>query len=213
MLYIKDKVSIPKRRIDRKKFFDSVRTRLFNNSLSQSQVDSMELIIGKFEEDSQLCDTRWLAYILATVYHETAKTMRPIKEYGSDKYFNKRYGKPARVAKVLGNTEDGDGAKYCGRGYVQLTGRTNYQKFSSKLNLDLVNNPDMALDPEVALQILFSGMKEGLFTGKKLLDYFDDHTDNWIHARKIINGMDRASHIGGIGQKFFDALFEISIHS
>jgi putative chitinase len=62
---------------------------------------------------------------------------------------------------------------YYGRGLVQLTWYYNYKKMSSKVGVDLYNNPDLALELNYAIPIMFIGMKEGFFTGKKFADYFN----------------------------------------
>jgi putative peptidoglycan binding protein/glycosyl hydrolase family 19 (putative chitinase) len=86
---------------------------------------------------------------------------------------------------------------YYGRGLVQLTWYYNYKKMSSKVGVDLYNNPDLALELNYAIPIMFIGMKEGFFTGKKFADYFNPAKENWVNARRIINGTDRANTIAG----------------
>ncbi len=130
-----------------------------------------------------------LAYILATVQHETANTFLPIEEYGKGR--GRAYG----VSDINGHT-------YYGRGYVQLTWLNNYKVMGEKLNVDLVNNPELALDKEIALKIMFVGMEEGLFTGKKLSQYFNDVSEDPISARKIINGKDKAKQIAELYRNF-----------
>lgn len=157
-----------------------------------------------------------LAYMMATAWLETANTMQPIKEYGGTAYFFKMYdpfGSRPSVAKRLGNTQRGDGAKFAGRGYVQLTGRGNYEKASKKFGVDFVANPDLVMDPQYALPILFVGMQEGWFTGKKLRDFIDeiDESDKedgkeFEGARRIINGTDKAKMISGYALVFEKAL-------
>ena len=136
------------------------------------------------------------AYILATAYHETAGTMRPITEYGSRKYFNKY--DTGRLARVLGNTQalDGDGYKYRGRGYVQITGKANYSKFSKILGLDLVNNPDIVFEEDIAYFIIFYGMTQGSFTGVSLSDF-----KSFYQMRKVVNGLDKAKLIASYAQE------------
>ncbi len=195
---------------DRKLFFDEVRQSLFNGKLSTSQVEGLEVFLAYAEKVDTPVDH--LAYILATAYHEVDRTMQPIKEKGGDSYFFRMYdieGNRPHVARDLGNTRKGDGVKYAGRGYVQLTGRNNYQRASTKLNLDLVNNPDFALDPVVAAEIIFVGMTEGWFTGRKLQNYFTENLVDPVNARQIVNRLDRASDIAEYYQKFKKAL-EIS---
>jgi predicted chitinase len=196
-------------KINRKFFFDQVRPSLFGGRMSKGQVAGMEAILDIWERDRAKQDDRWLAYALATTYHETGFTMRPIHEKGGAKYFFSMYDKagsrPA-VAKRLGNTEPGDGVRFHGRGYVQLTGRSNYQKASRLVGSDLVADPDLALDPEIAGKLLFAGMESGLFTGKKFSDYFKGNTEKWYEARKIINGLDKASQIADYARKFYGAI-------
>lgn len=142
------------------------------------------------------------SYILATTFHETAETMLPIKEYGSDKYLSKY--DTGKLAKDLGNTPqaDGDGIKYAGRGYVMITGRSNYEKFSRITGIDLLTNPDFALHPKIAALILVHGMVHGTFTGKKLSNYINKSITDYIGARKVINGSDKSQLIAKYAAEF-----------
>lgn len=189
--------SIGGNKINRTRFYQKVRQDFFNGKLSQLQVEGFEAILNEWEEKG-LTDLRWLSYMLATCYHETAKTMQPIEEYGKGK--GRAYGRPI------------NGHIYYGRGYCQLTWLKNYKTFADLLNVDLVNHPEMALDCDIATQILFEGMIKGLFTGRKLADYFTpialikqiDHDEKcWINARKIINGLDKAELVAGYAKKFY----------
>lgn len=181
--------------MDRSKFYASLRQRasgVFGTSLSQSQVDGCEALLN--EGQSRGVQLRQLAYVLATAYHETAHTMKPIEEYGKGR--GRPYGKPAGPY----------GKLYFGRGYVQLTWLANYQKAGEKLSVNLVKFPEQALAPEIAAEIIFAGMSEGWFTGKKLSDYIDgDHID-YSGARRIVNGTDRALYIAGYAKAFETAL-------
>jgi len=147
------------------------------------------------------------AYALATAYLETAATMQPIHEKGGTAYFTRMYdiqgARPAK-ARELGNLTPGDGARYHGRGYVQLTGKTNYARATMKLralglDVDLVADPDLALRPDVAAAIMVSGMSEGWFTGRKLNDDLPlrgpASLAQFTASRDIINGKDRAAEI------------------
>jgi putative chitinase len=196
-----------------KAFFDHVRGPLFANWINQQQVDGCNAILdlsrnappGAFVDDRQ-----WLAYMLATAYHETAHTMQPIGEYGGDDYLFKMYdpaGNRPAVAASLGNDQPGDGVRYKGRGYVQLTGRANYRKLGQRLSVDLEGNPELVLQPTIAAQVMSVGMTEGLFTGAKLGDFFrDGEQPRWIEARRIINGLDRAHDIASYATWFYGAL-------
>lgn len=107
--------------------------------------------------DADLDDPKVLRALYATVQTETGGTLKPIRELYSgksrSKYFEKKYGYKTDVGKALGNLKPGDGAKYYGRGYIQLTGRSNYAEAGKALGLDLINHPDLALDPENAARI------------------------------------------------------------
>lgn len=157
---------------------------------------------------SRVKDLRHKAYILATVYHETGGTMKPVRERGGPKYFFKMYdpGSPdpdrAKQAKRMGALP-GDGVIYYGRGYVQITWRLNYRKFGKHLRIDLENNPDLALEPDNAHRILIDGMTLGMFTGKKLSDYLNDTKCDWVNARRIVNGLDCAEKIAFLAQEYY----------
>jgi putative chitinase len=192
--------------IDRAAFFATVRASF--GALKQGQVDGFNAILDQWEARGG--DDRHLAYMLATAWHETARTVQPIKEMGGTKYFTRMYdikGEHPDRARLLGNLAPGDGARYCGRGYVQLTGMRNYAKAGSELDLPLVAHPDLAMNPGVAARIMFAGMAEGWFTGKKLSDYEGGGQEfDAVNARRIINGTDRAKAIAGYYRSFLVAL-------
>lgn len=158
------------------------------------------------KDDSSFESLEQVAYALATFKWETAGTFEPIYERGPTSYFAK-YDPGTTIGARLGNTEAGDGFRYRGRGYVQLTGRTNYTRDGKLLGVDLVNNPDAALQPDVAYQIASRGMKEGWFTGHKLSQHIPaGGTPDFVNARRIINGTDHADDIAGIATKFASIL-------
>lgn len=190
--------------IEKKYFFDSVRKSLFGK-INPSQVDGMMAILNEWDTGKWQDDLKKLAYMFATAYHETAFTMQPIIEYGNKGYFNK-YEPSTKIGKVLGNDKPGDGYNYRGRGFVQLTGRRNYSLAGDRINVNLISNPDLACELKNATKIMFNGMFEGWFTGVKLGDYLNDKQSNWISARKIINGLDKAHTIGSYAKKFHAAL-------
>lgn len=188
-------------KIDRDIYFDAVRDSLFEGALEQIHVDGQNVILAVWEYEgggTPMDDIRWLAYMLATTYHETSKRMWPITEYGSDEYLQ---GK--------------DYYPYVGRGFVQLTWQSNYQKASQILSLyderDLVDHPELALDSLIATRCLFRGMAEGWFTGRKLGQYFNDTEDDPINARKIINGNDQDELIAGYHEQFLAAINAASV--
>lgn len=195
--------------INRTAFFDAARARPFGGTLTQGQVDGINAILDAWEARPEFTDLRWLAYMLATAKHETANTMQPIGEYGGDAYFFRMYdpeGERGEFARRNGNTEPGDGVRFHGRGYVQLTWRSNYAKMAALTGVDLVGHPELALEPKIAALIMFEGMKSGLFTGVGLGTYFNQIRDAPVSARKIINGLDRADEIAAIHRDFLAAL-------
>lgn len=190
------------------RFFDSVRSGILGPTLDQNEVRGCEAVLDAM----QGLPLSWCAYALATAYHETAHTMQPIKEYGGPKYFTRMYdptGTRPKLAASMGNTSAGDGPKYCGRGYVQLTWKNNYARAGKAIGVDLVNNPDLAMQPDNAARIMREGMVDGWFTGKAFKDYLPDgRADLWKYtaARKIINGTDKAELIAGYAMLFEAAL-------
>lgn len=200
--------------MNRKNFYTVIRQPLFNGRITSSQVQGMEIILNKWEV-SKLTDLRWLAYMLATAYHETARTMQPIEEFGKGKGL--RYGKNIKHS---GLTYDFKRYPhyYYGRGFVQLTWFENYEAMGRLLNRPLLDHPELALDAGIAAEIMFEGMTKGNstfgdFTGKCLEMYFNDKTEDWIWARSIINGKrkgeklpDKAEDIAKYGKLFYTAL-------
>lgn len=195
--------------MSRAAFYSAVRKRPFGGALVQSQVDGMETILDAWNGLAISDDRRWLAYMLATTYHETAATMQPIRERGGTAYFTRMYdirGERPHVAAELGNSRPGDGALFHGRGYVQLTGRRNYARASDVVQYDLLANPDAAMRTDFATAIMFAGMRDGWFTRKRLADYFSRAKDDPVNARRIINGTDKAQLIAGFHRDFLTAL-------
>lgn len=177
--------------VNREKFYDLIRHEPFPGHIVTPQVEGMEVILNAQEYFGHI-DLRWCAYEFATTYHETAATMQPIEEFGKGK--NHPYGEPV------------NGHAYYGRGFVQLTWDYNYKKLGEILKIDLLNHPELALDPATAASIMCIGMEEGIFTGKRLSTYFHEETSDWINARKIINRLDRANLIAGYAKEFYSAL-------
>lgn len=132
------------------------------------------------------------AYVLATAYWETGRTMEPVREafWLSDEWRKKnlRY------------------YPWYGRGFVQLTWERNYHKAGAELALDLTTDPDRVMEPETSAAILVLGSQQGWFTGKKLEDYITLQRSNYRGARKVINGTDKAAVIAEIARDYEEAL-------
>ena len=188
--------------MNRKVFFDKIRAS-FDGGLTQSRVDGITAILD--EAEKRKTPLNWLAYMFATVFHETAQTMQPVRETLADTdekaiaRLEKAWadGKLSWVKKPYWR-KDANGKSWLGRGFVQITHEVNYEKFGIK-------NPDDAMHMGTALRILFDGMEKGMFTGKKLADYCGANPD-YIEARRLINGKDRAKDIAGYAKMFEAAL-------
>lgn len=181
---------------------------LFNRkTIDQKFVNSVNGLFQVFNEYNNEGGTNllYVAYMLATSYHETAYRMEAIKEYGSANYFSK-YGR-GELAKRLGNRSVAEGIKFAGRGHVMITGRDNYQKFTDILGIDLISNPDLALNPVVSAKILVIGSLKGVFTTRKLSDYITYGSYNdFVEARRVINGVDRKYDIADYAIKFRECI-------
>jgi putative chitinase len=204
--------------MNRTAFFDNIRQSLFNGRMTTDQVKGITAIIDKMEK----LDPRWLAYALATAYHETGAKMVPVEEnlnYSAaglratfPRYFSvadaERYArKPEAIANRAyanrmgnGSETSGDGWRWKGRGIVQLTGRDNYAKYG------IERTPDKAMDASVSVTILMDGMTAGKFTGKKLSEYFDGTRTDWVGARRIVNSTDKAETIAAEAKLFYAAI-------
>jgi predicted chitinase len=152
--------------------------------------DHRSILSQAFKKEG-IDDPNVLAYALATTQHETAGTNRPINEYGGDDYFTRMY----EGRSDLGNTQPGDGARYHGRGYIQLTGRHNYRVMGERIGVDLENNPDLALEPTVAAKIMAAFFKDrGVAERAKAGDF--------IGARAPVNGTDQAEKIAQLAYQY-----------
>lgn len=178
--------------------FSILRTAL--GGLNKSQVTEFEFIVSEMDKDKSISYPQ-AAYILATTWHETAHTMLPIEEYGKGK--GRKYGQHYDMDGSIYSDLD---HIYYGRGYVQLTWLSNYAFAKKKLGVDFVNYPEYALQKEHAVKILLTGMKEGWFTGRKLSDYINQSKKDYVNARRIINGTDKAQAIAGYANTFEKAL-------
>jgi hypothetical protein len=174
-------------RFDRQKFFDYVRSDPFDGSLTQSQVDGMEAVLGAWERYRSDLDLRFLAYEFATAFHETGQQMVAIEEWGKGEGHD--YGEP----------DPETGQAYYGRGLVQLTWRENYARADHEIQIligvlvGMEADADKALIAKVAVAVMFLGMELGWFRGDSdgpytLGRFFNSDTDDARGARNIING-------------------------
>ena len=129
-----------------------------------------------------------IAYVLATTQWETNETFEPVREA----YWLSENWRKSNLRYY----------PFYGRGFVQLTWENNYRKYSELLGIDMVTKPDDAMAPNVALFILVHGFKTGAFTGRKITDYINDTTTDFISARRCINGTDKAHQIADIAKKY-----------
>lgn len=189
--------------IDKEYFFYQYR-KFFQKSIPQEQVDDLDFLIDKMDaskkitgENNTVLRARY-AYIFATVYHETACTFDPISERGSRKYLMSKPYYP-----------------YYGRGYVQLTWASNYKRFGDFLGIDLLNQPWLANEPEIAWLVLEEGMtrndavpksEDPNFTGYTLENFINTRKIDFRGARRVINGTDRARLIAGYAEEFSDCI-------
>ncbi len=162
-------------------FFAYARRAPFGGRLTQAQIDGMTAILTEWDKRG-LMDKRWLAYMLATTFHETAAKMQPVREYGGEKYLRSKKYYP-----------------WVGEGLVQVTWEANHRKFGA-------TKPGQLLTMPIAIKALFDGMLKGMFTGRKLSDYFNGTANDAEGARKIVNGTDKKSLIAGYYKNFMDAL-------
>ncbi|RYE00039.1 MAG: hypothetical protein EOP54_01810 [Sphingobacteriales bacterium] len=177
--------------------FDAGRLSLFPGGYSALQVASIELLVAESFRQGLVMKAQ-LAYLLATAYHEChnpaypQKRLTPMKEFGSTRYLKSKAYYP-----------------YYGRGFVQLTWKSNYEQTGKRLGIDLLQNPDLALNPVYAGNIMVYGMKYGVFTGKKLSDYINPRKIDFLQARRIINGIDKSKLIADYALLFQDCLFPV----
>lgn len=179
--------------LDRAIFFSHVRASCFGGRLKPHQVEGLDALLDAAAQRN-LADRRQLAYVLATAHHETAATLQPIREIGRG------------AGRAYGARDPQTGKIYYGRGYVQLTWRENYRRLGELAGVDLVADPDRALEPGLAATILFEGMTRGLFTGRRLEEFFAEKRCDWRGARRIVNGTDRADAIADLARAYHAAL-------
>lgn len=201
--------------MDMTTFFAYARRAPFGGRLSQGQIDGMNALFRCWQSHkiAGSDSNRLLAYILASVFHETAGRMLPVRETlastdaGAIAALDRAY-KAGRLGQVSEPywRKGADKKSWFGRGVIQLTHKENYQKLGKRIGVDLVGNPSLALDVDISAEIAIVGMLEGLFTGRKLTEFFNLKKDDPIGARTVVNGTDKAKLIAGYYKSFLDAL-------
>lgn len=176
------------------RFFTTIRDPSRCGPLKTSQVVGMSEVLGA-ASGAPLAHT---AYMLATAWHETARTMQPVREA----YWLSEDWRRAHLRYW----------PWYGRGYVQLTWEANYAKADEELGLNgtLLAEADLAMKPSIAAAIMRRGMDEGWFTGVKLSNVLPSAgvatRKQYMDARTIINGRDKADLIEDYAQWFERAL-------
>lgn len=176
--------------MNRKAFYDAIRGDI---NLTTENVSGFETVLPYMEARGTAINAG--AYALATAFWETAQTMQPVKEayWLSENWRRKnlRY------------------FPWYGRGLIQTTWEDNYRRMGQEIGVDLIANPDLLLEWDYALPAMFIGMEKGLYTGKSFDDYIDDLDESddedlreYIAARRIVNGTDKALQIGKLALVF-----------
>lgn len=171
-----------------------INTTLFAGKMNTSQQQAVEAILSECQAQG-VTDARQVAYILATAYHECHNPrkpelrMTPMREFGGEAYLKGKKYYP-----------------YYGRGFSQLTWDYNYKKEGARLNKPLLTDPDIMLSLPIAANSHVWCMVHGTYTGKKLADYINDSKCDFLNARRIVNGTDKASLIAGYAQSFLSCL-------
>lgn len=200
--------------IDRAHFFKQFRSQFYPIKEKEKYlIDRYERVFNYWDGQAHLKDLRWLAYILATTYHETGRRIQAVREcFGKTDAASiacvTRLYRRGRIKRNYAAIDRKTGKAYFGRGHVQLTWAFNYKRMGKELGLkdQVYFNPDLALHRDTSVAILAQGMIKGLFTGKRLSQYFNNSTTNWGGARRIVNGLDKYKLIGGYGRKFHATL-------
>lgn len=180
--------------MNRLKFYEQLKVKGLFTTLTDTQYQTIDAVLNEIELQ-EITDIRQAAYIFATGYWEAYNPKKPttrftpIKEFGGEAYLKSKPYYP-----------------YVGMGLSQLTWKDNYKKEAQRLGIDLVNHPELILEIPTAANSHVFCMKHGVYTGKKLSDYINDQKCDFVNARRIVNGKDKASEIAAIAQKFLTCL-------
>jgi predicted chitinase len=141
-----------------------------------------------------------VAYVLATIQHETNNTFRPIKEayYIGSESKAEKFRRNNKIIQLY--------YPFYGRGYIQLTHDYNYRMYGNWLGLDFLSRPERVCEPPIALFIAIHGLRWGAFTTQRLGEHINDQGCDFLGARRCVNGTDKAEHIAGIARTYLDTL-------
>ncbi|QKD02719.1 M15 family peptidase [Mesorhizobium loti R88b] len=195
--------------MNRAVFYNEIRDDLFGGALSKAQVAGMEDVLNVRDRLYPSCDDRWLAYILATVYHETGRRMVPVREG----FASTDDGAIAAVTRLFNEGKirvnyaiPVNGVSYFGRGRVQNTWLANYRKLETRFQQPFVNNPGLLISrPDIDAEVTVTGHVEGIWTGRKLSDFINNAGCDYTGARSIVSS-DRAGDIAGYAVNFENAI-------
>lgn len=184
--------------IDRAAFFAAVRSSLFGGRLSEQQVRGMQTLLDAWERLAGDRPLQQLAYILATVFHETGRRMVPVRE-GFAKSDVEACAAVARLhaqGRISRNYAlPVHGVSYYGRGRVQVTHLANYRKLQERFGRPFVAHPDLLLNDAIDAEVAIVGHLEGLWTGRRLDEFLGAGGDDPTGARRVVNGTDQAGRI------------------
>jgi hypothetical protein len=180
-----------------KPFFDAIRQNVFDGNLTEGQVAGLNTLLAEVPD---AWPRTWTADLLAQTTWESDHTMQPVREaYRLSDDWRRRHLRYY---------------PYYGRGLIQLTWRSNYDFYGRLFGVDLVDDPDKALEPILSAKIAIHGMETGRFTGRKLADFLpadgsipqSGGESAFYWCREIVNGLDKAAPIESLAQAYLQAL-------
>ena len=188
--------------IDRKIFFNGVRSGPYSGKLTTDQVRGLGELLDVWEKIGY--KNPWYPAVnLANVYRETGGMMLPVREGfrktdAAARSFVKRQGYKYSVVV--------NGHVYYGRGRIQNTWDYNYKALTKRFGFDFYNNPDAILDDSKRdAEITVIGHLEGLWSSGKhpLSKFLDKQPPDLINSRRGVNGLDHAGEIAGVAKQFY----------
>ena len=199
-------------------FFAHIRKHAAMSRAQESQLEGI-LDIYEYAKGRRLTQAQ-IAYILATAAHETGFVMQPVREgFAKSEEAARQHVRNLYVAgKIRVNyaLPNEHGKSFYGRGLAQITHEANYVKAAVMLGLPkntFIDNPDLLLLPEYAIPALVMGMEKGIYTAYKLKDYINNNQTDFLNARRIINGLDKAPRIKKYAENFLTAIMTFELNN